>query len=147
MSNTFTCRLIKIMTSSHCMQKEELLTFVESFFFLLSCDGYVDVCTDVSAATVHCQPSFFLYDQEHRIWNCVVCWAIVTCLDIAGNSLCSVICLCFCVSSMNSIVAQNMKETYMVRTWKTAPCRVHKAYSCITDCHWYYVEDSSHFYH
>jgi hypothetical protein len=38
-----------------------------------------------ASTAVHCQPSIFLSDQQHRIGNCVVCWAIVTCLDTAGK--------------------------------------------------------------
>jgi len=95
MGSTFTYWLIKIMTSSYCMKEVELLTFHESFFLLLS---YV-VCWVLHAAastTVHCQPSICLSDQEHRIGNCVVCWAIVTCLDIAGKR-CVLWCVCAAV--------------------------------------------------
>jgi hypothetical protein len=66
------------------MKEVELLPFHESFFLLLSRD---DCCVLHLAdyTTVHCQPSIYLSDQEHRIGNCVVCWAIVTCLDNAGK--------------------------------------------------------------
>jgi hypothetical protein len=66
------------------MEGVELLTFDESSFLLLSHED----CTVMLAATsgtVYCQPSICLSDQQHRIGNCVVCWAIVTCLDIAGK--------------------------------------------------------------
>ena len=76
--------LIKIMTSSRHMKEVELLTFDESFFLLLSHDDYNVMHADASAA-VHCQPSICISDQQHRIGNCVVCWAIVTSLDIAGK--------------------------------------------------------------
>ena len=79
------------------MKEEELLTFDESFFLLLSCSVFTGL-----HATVHCQPSICLYDQEHGIGNCFVCWTIVTCLNIAGNSY--VMFLCFCVRSMNFVV-------------------------------------------
>ena len=81
MGSAFTCWLIKIMTSSHCMKDVELLTFDESFFLLLRMGRFIRR----RAAAVHCQPSICLPDQQHRNENCVVCWAIVTHLDIAGK--------------------------------------------------------------
>jgi hypothetical protein len=90
------------------MKEVELLTFDESFFLLLS----HDICTVMHApasTAVHCQPSICLSDQEHRIGNCVVCWAIVTCVDIAGKH-CSVNYLCICLSSMNFVVAKRQKK-------------------------------------
>ena len=84
MGSAFTCWLIKIMTSSHCKKGVELLTFDESFFLLLSRDDCNVLHAAVSTA-VHCQPSICLSDQQHQIGNCVVCWAIVTHLDIAGK--------------------------------------------------------------
>jgi hypothetical protein len=66
--------------------KEVELTFDESFLLLLSCDDYGGVLHADASTAVCCQPSICICDQEHRIGNCVVCWAIVTCLDITGRS-------------------------------------------------------------
>jgi len=66
------------------MKEVALLTFDESFFLLLSHAVCAIMHATVSTA-VQCQPSIFLSDLQHRIENCVVCWAIVTCLDIAGK--------------------------------------------------------------
>jgi hypothetical protein len=84
MGATFKCWLIKIMTSSHWMKDVELLTVDESFFLLLSHDICI-IWHAVACTAVHCQPSICFSDQEHRIGNCVVYWAIVTSVDIAGK--------------------------------------------------------------
>jgi hypothetical protein len=86
--SSFTCRLIKIITRCYCVKKEEeLLTFVESFVWLpSSCICVVRWKADASATTVCCKPPICLCDQEHRIGTCVVCWAIVSCLNIVSKS-------------------------------------------------------------
>jgi len=71
------------------MKDVELLTFDESSFLLLSIGTFIRR----RAAGLHCQPSICLFDQQHRNGNCVVCWAIVTHLDIAGKP-CEVWCVC-----------------------------------------------------
>jgi hypothetical protein len=54
------------------------------------------MCTVLLACfstAVYCQLSICLFDQEHQTGNCVVCWAIVTYLDVRVRIVkCDVFC-------------------------------------------------------
>ena len=80
------CWLVKVITyhGIQSLHEEGGVTFDECLLLHSCCDDAV-LCMDIRATTVRCQPSVCLSDQQHRIGNCVVCWAIVTCLDIAGK--------------------------------------------------------------
>jgi len=85
---------VLLASESHCMKKEGV-TFDECLL-LHSCCVFAGLCTGIRATTVRCQPSICLCDCERRIENCVVFWAIVMCLDIAGKS-CVVWYVCACL--------------------------------------------------
>ena len=78
------CWLVKVITH-HGIQSlhEEGGVMFDECLLLHSCCVVAGLGR---ATTIRCQPSVCLCDCERQIGNCVVFWAIVTCLDIAGKS-------------------------------------------------------------
>jgi len=81
------CWLVKVITyhGIQSLHEEGGVTFDECLL-LHSCCVFDGVCTGIKAKPVHCQPSVCLCDCERQVENCVVFWAIITCLDIAGKN-------------------------------------------------------------
>jgi hypothetical protein len=67
-------------------QSCRFVAFDKTFSLLRSC-CYGALQHAVRFHKIHCRPSIYLYDLQHWIRNCFVCWAIFMCLIYTGKSL------------------------------------------------------------